>query len=117
MKPICRLLPAATLAAALAPPPLAAQDAAHLCEEQAASAVIHIAICSEAAGDEVLAEEGRRICGEDLPCGTWFWLSAGDAPSDAPENHDGLTPDQVRSAMGVYVADDDMLVRITREGD
>lgn len=107
------LLPVASLVASLAAWPLGAQETSHLCQERAASDVIHIAICSDTAPDEVMAEEGRRICGGDLPCGTWFWLSKDDAPSDAPQNHDGLTQAQVTSSLGVWVAEQDLFITIT----
>jgi hypothetical protein len=112
MKTICRRLPAASLAALLAASPLAAQDEDALCEERSSSEIIHVAVCREAASDAELAEQGRRICGEDLPCGVWFWLDEDDIPDDAPENHDGLTQAEVTSSMGVFVAEREMFIRI-----
>lgn len=92
--------------------PLSATGAADVCSEHAASGVIHIAICGEDADDAVLVAEGQRFCGTKLPCGVWFWIDVADAPSVAPENHDGLTQSQVTSAIGVYVAEQEMLIRI-----
>ncbi|MGD7428556.1 hypothetical protein [Ralstonia pseudosolanacearum] len=112
MKITYRLLPVTSILALLAVSPLGAQDTEHLCQEQAASAYIHIAICSDKMPDEQMAAEGRRICAADLPCGTWFWLSAQDAPSEAPENHDGLTQAQVTSSLGVWVAEQEMFITI-----
>ncbi len=101
----------AALALAAAPVALA-QDADPVCELRSANGFVRVAICAEALDDEALAAEGRRICGDDRPCGSWFWLSEEDAPEEAPARHDELTPEQVRSAMGIYVADQDSLVRI-----
>lgn len=110
-----RSMLAATLLATLGPVPVSAQDAETLCEERGASAVIHLALCREAASDEALIAEGQRICGDDLPCGVWFWLDAADIPAEAPENHDGLTQAQVTSAMGVFAAEQETFIRIERE--
>lgn len=85
-----------------------------ICTERNASEFIHLAICGEILPDEVLAAEGKRICGEKLPCGVWFWTSDSDAPEIAPDNHDGLTPDEVASAQGVWVAEQGIFVRIER---
>lgn len=105
---------AAALFAPLAPLTPAAQDAVHLCEERAASAIIHVAVCREVASDPDLAAEGRRICAGDLPCGVWFWLDEADIPDEPPENHDGLTQAQITSSIGVFAAEQDMFIRIER---
>jgi hypothetical protein len=92
-----------------------AQEGTPPCEVQSANGIIRVAVCGGDMTDEGLAEEGRRICGEDRPCGAWFWRDEADAPEEAPETHDGLAPEQVRSAMGVFVAEQDMVIRITRQ--
>lgn len=97
----------------------AAQDRAQpadLCVEKAASAAIHVMVCRSVPDDETLAALGRAVCDGDLACGVWFWADAAAAPDTAPDNHDGLTDAQVRSALGVYAAEQDMLIRIGRDG-
>lgn len=86
-----------------------------MCKESTASKVIHITVCSGAPSNDDLALYAREICDGNLACGVWFWAKAEDAPEVAPENHDGLTAEQVQSALGVYAAEQDTLIRISRE--
>lgn len=85
------------------------------CTERDASAVIHVMICPETLSDEALAAEGKRICKDLLTCGVWFWTRNEDAPAIAPDNHDGLTAEEVQSSVGVYSAEQGLLIRIDRE--
>lgn len=82
------------------------------CTITAQSTVIRIAVCDGPGSDKALAAFGRTACEGARPCGVWFWTSAAAAPATAPENHDGLTQAQVTASQGVFVAEQDMFVRI-----
>ncbi|MGB3556565.1 MAG: hypothetical protein WBA25_18200 [Jannaschia sp.] len=82
------------------------------CEVADQSEVIRVAICTREGTDEELATFGRAACDGILPCGVWFWTSAADAPTTAPDNHDGLSQAEVTSSQGVFVAEDNAVIRI-----
>lgn len=84
-----------------------------LCEPVDQSAVISIALCSAVPPDnDAFRSEGERICQGLVPCGVWFWSDAADMPATAPDNHDGLTPPEVASALGVWVEEQGIFVSI-----
>ena len=94
---------------------LAAQEAGvEQCEQAAASQIISIVVCPKGLTAEQMAEAGKKICGERLPCGARSWSDPGAAPEVAPENHDGLTQAQVTSAMGVWVAEQEQFISIEK---
>lgn len=93
------------------------QEIETLCSERAASKIVRIAICTGDAEDSILVGEGERLCDGALPCGVWFYLSEELAPTEAPSNHDGLTQGQVTNALGVYVAERGILIRIDEVKD
>ena len=82
------------------------------CEAQDSSDIISIALCPEGLSQEELGQAGAEICGDRLPCGVWFWTDPADIPAEAPDNHDGLTKEQITSAHAVYVGEDKMLINI-----
>ena len=119
----CHALAALAFAALAAPLPAAGQEASTTteagsgssdCETRSSSGIIRILLCGEGVDAEELAEAGRAACDGALPCGAWFYTSADKLPAEAPENHDGLPPEQVRTARGVYVAESDLLIEISK---
>lgn len=84
------------------------------CEVTSSSTVIRVAVCDRTGTDAQLAVIGKAACAGVVPCGVWFWTDAADAPATAPENHDGLTQVEVTSSLGVFVAEQDMFVRIDK---
>lgn len=107
-----RVFAGAALLCAAGLPGVAQEAEDPLCTERAASEIVRIAVCTSNAEDEVLVGEGKRLCNGALPCGVWFYLSEELAPAEAPSNHDGLTQKQITDAVGVYVAEQQMLIRI-----
>ena len=91
-----------------------AQDAVlpESCRVMDASAVIRVVVCTDPLDQADLALAGRAACGAVLPCGAWIWPDAALAPAAAPANHDGLTPEQITSSRGVWVAEDEMFIAI-----
>ena len=83
-----------------------------LCEQRDSSEFIRIAVCNTNGSDADFADEGQRLCGEQLPCGVWFWLDGEAAPAEAPFNHDGLDQAEITSAVGVWVAEKATFIRI-----
>lgn len=94
---------------------LAALDAeAGLCEQKTASTIISIVICPEGLTLEQLAGAGKAFCDGRMPCGAWIWSDPASAPEEAPENHDGLTKEEVTSAVGVWVAEQSQFISIEK---
>ncbi|WP_299847930.1 hypothetical protein [uncultured Roseovarius sp.] len=106
-----RSLAAVSVLAMAAATTVAAQEEG-LCEVRDSSDIISVALCPEGLSQEDLGKAGAEICGERLPCGVWFWTNPDDAPAEAPDNHDGLTKEQVTTATAVYVGEDKMLINI-----
>lgn len=84
----------------------------NLCEARDSSAVISVALCPEGLTKEDLSAAGTAICDKRLPCGVWFWTDEANMPSEAPDNHDGLTQEQITSALAVWVAEKNSLISI-----
>ncbi|MEO3413664.1 hypothetical protein AAFO92_03280 [Roseovarius sp. CAU 1744] len=88
------------------------------CSVTDASEFIRAVVCDDPAyGQEEFIAAGRAACGEALPCGAWIWRDAADAPEEAPDNHDGLTQDEVTSASGVWVAEQKNFISIEKVKD
>jgi hypothetical protein len=100
------------LLGAIGAPALAQGSNEKLCSERAASKIVRIAVCTSDAEDRILIGEGERLCDGAMPCGVWFYLSEDLAPTEAPSNHDGLTQKQITDALGVFVAEQGILIRI-----
>ncbi len=84
----------------------------HECVEGSATTIISIAICPTGLDTEQLADVGRAICGDVVPCGVWVWDDPEALPAEAPENHDGLAQEEIVSARGVWVAEDNSFIAI-----
>lgn len=83
------------------------------CSLQAKSEMIRIVICGDLRLDNaLLVAAGRAACHGTLPCGAWIWTTIETAPSEAPENHDGLTQEQIVSSKGVWVAEKEAFISI-----
>lgn len=83
------------------------------CSLQAESKMIRIVICGDLTLDnDLLIAAGRAACHGTLPCGAWIWTAIEAAPSVAPENHDGLTQEQIVSSKGVWVAEKEAFISI-----
>lgn len=89
-----------------------ASDLPEGCRVLDASDVIRVMVCTNPMEQAALVEAGKAACGEHLPCGVWIWSDERDAPQTAPENHDGLTQEQITTAQGVWVAEQEMFVGI-----
>lgn len=84
----------------------------HQCTQSSSTDVISIVICPEDVSMEEMVAAGRSFCDGRLPCGAWVWSDASMAPEEAPENHDGLTQEQVTSSKGVWVAEQEQFISI-----
>ncbi len=84
------------------------------CEVIDSSVIIHVVFCDGSFSSAELAHVGQAACKEALPCGTWIYLDRTNMPNTAPENHNGLSPDQVVAATAVWVAEDKNLIEITK---
>lgn len=85
------------------------------CRVTSESNWIRLIYCPEGLEDAVYAMAGRAACGNKIACGAWIWTDVSDMPEAAPENHDGLNEAQVTSAVGVWDAENEQLIRITRD--
>ncbi len=117
-----RILPA-VLALGLAATPLVAdpielgsregaETPPHDCTEQSATTIISVVLCPAGLETEDFAEVGKAICGTALPCGVWMWEDEARMPEAAPENHDGLTQDNIAGSSGVWVAEDNIFISL-----
>jgi hypothetical protein len=103
-----------TAAALLVPAVSASADMPEGCALHGQSQFVSVLVCEGQFEEPALVAAGRAACGDRLPCGAWIWASAAEAPAEAPANHDGLTPDQVSAARGVWVAEDEMFIAIEK---
>ena len=85
------------------------------CTITSSSQFIRLVHCSQDLSNETYADAGKAACAKQMPCGTWIWRNREDMPEEAPSNHDGLTQAQVTSAVGVWVAEDQSLVLISKQ--
>lgn len=85
------------------------------CEVTGSSAVIHLAYCPNMMEDADLRDVAQLVCGDNPACGVWIWSDRAQMPARAPENHDGLTQEQITSAVAVWDNDGAQLIRIDRE--
>ncbi len=118
-----KFTPSITLAAFIGILPAAeAQDAdaeipemPKYCELRTESEIVRVVVCTNQEMDEAsLAEAGRAACNDKLPCGAWIWTDPEAAPATAPENHDGLTQDQITFSKGVWVAEKKTFISIDK---
>lgn len=124
LKPCLSLLASFAVAVSIAGPAQAQTDAAPEADETATStaacnlvsqsAMIRLMQCAGAPDDQTLADAGLRACDGQVACGVWFWPEGVDVPAVAPDNHDGLAPDQIASALGVWDNTSANLIRITQ---
>ena len=87
-------------------------QAVSLCEKKDGNKVIAIALCPTGLSHAELIDEGTAICYGRVPCGVWFWTDEANMPETAPQNHDGLTKEQITSALAVWVAEKGSLIEI-----
>lgn len=112
---LAALLLAASAIWAGVPTPAQAQApvAAAECERVDAKESTVVLVCPKAA--ELVAEEGEGLealraagiqaCLAREPCIAWIWNDPMNAPLVAPALSDGLTKDQVQSAIAVWIND------------
>ncbi len=98
-----------------APQPEASVLMPQECELKSETKFISVVVCEEGISAEKLAEAGRSACDTRLPCGAWVWKDEADIPAQAPEMHDGLTQEEVRSATGVWVAEKELFITINQQ--
>ena len=108
---------AACLAASVAAGAAFADDAAGQCKVADRSEIIAILICDAGLSEAALSAAGKTACEGHRPCGVWFYDDAAAMPKKAPQNHDGLTQDQVTRALAVWDNDREVLVSISRVED
>jgi hypothetical protein len=100
---------AKVLAAALALA-LPSTALAQACEMKGQNGMVTLVLCPAGLSPEAIAEEGKRICGDTMPCGAWVWTDAADVPAEAPDSHEKLTQAQITSAVAVWMNETGQLV-------
>lgn len=98
----------------VSPAAFASADMPEGCGLRAESRFVSVLVCEGQFEEPALVAAGKAACGDRRPCGAWIWASAAEAPAEAPANHDGLTPEQVAAARGVWVAEDEMFIAIEK---
>ncbi|MEM6579179.1 MAG: hypothetical protein AAF678_11860 [Pseudomonadota bacterium] len=83
------------------------------CSLHAENGFVRLVVCTdENATQETYVSAGKAACDLDLPCGAWIWTDATLPPAQAPDNHDGLTREQITSSKGIWVAERDAFIAI-----
>lgn len=62
-----------------------------------------------------LKKAGVDACFGKAPCIAWIWDDAANAPEKAPPLSDGLTPEQVQSAVAIWVNDAGQMMTISKQ--
>ncbi|WP_420336251.1 hypothetical protein [Roseibium sp.] len=96
-------------------PAIAQTDAAPRCEAIGEQETLKVAICEPGISREEQIKGAIAICGEQTECLVWIWSDRADAPETPPSNSDQLTPDQVRSAEGVWINTAKQMVTISKD--
>ncbi|WP_281932445.1 hypothetical protein [Roseibium album] len=96
-------------------PAIAQTDAALRCEAIGEQETLKVAICEPGISREEQIKGAIAICGEQTECLVWIWSDRADAPETPPSNSDQLTPEQVRSAEGVWVNTSKQMVTISKD--
>lgn len=90
----------------------AAARATETCTWSHGGGQLAAALCQPGLAPEIWAAAGRAACdGHDL-CAAWIYDDAAAQPDPVPGSFDGLTQDNVTSALAVWVHEDAMLVTI-----
>ena len=76
--------------------------------------MVSIAVCEKDLEYAVLAEEGKRLCGERKPCGMWFLEDAALVPEDIPNSHDLLPAETITGSRGVWMHEASRFVTIQK---
>lgn len=84
------------------------------CEVRSEEPFISVLLCAPGLDQQTLSLAGKMACGDRLPCGAWIWSDQGQIPIIAPKEHGDLTQAQVTSAVGVWVAEQAILVQIEK---
>lgn len=107
---------------ALSAAPLAAQTApeatpedaraAEVCEWSHTGGQLATALCEPGLEQEIWAAAGRAACAGHALCAAWIYDDPAALPDPMPDTFDGLTQQDVTSALAVWVQEDDMLITI-----
>lgn len=73
------------------------------CEERGTNGMVTLVLCPPGLSVEELQQAGAAACGDRKLCGAWIWTNPADVPTEVPETHDKLTPEQITSSSGVWV--------------
>lgn len=96
-------------------PAFAQTDSAPRCEAIGEQETLRVAICEPGISREEQIKGAIAICGEQAECLVWIWSDRADAPETPPSNSDQLTPEQVRSANGVWINSAKQMVTISKD--
>lgn len=91
----------------------AAQDQPQ-CEMRGTNGMVTLLLCPEGLSNEDFVREGKLACGERKPCGAWIWTDEAQVPAEAPESHDKLPPEAIRSSHGVWMNEIGQMVTLQK---
>ncbi|MFD3189868.1 hypothetical protein ACFMPD_06275 [Sedimentitalea sp. HM32M-2] len=90
-----------------------AQDGA--CEARGTNGMVTVVLCPAGLDKAAWQEAGKSACGDRKPCGAWLWDDAANLPVDIPDSHDKLPGDSVRSALAIWINEQDRLMVIEKQ--
>ncbi len=80
------------------------------CEARGHNGMVTLVLCPSGLDQDAWKDAGVAACGDRLPCGAWIWQDEAAMPTEAPDAHDKLAPEQVRSAVAIWVSEAEKLL-------
>lgn len=80
------------------------------CEPRGTNGMVTVVLCQEGLDATTWQMAGEAACGDRKPCGAWIWDDEANLPIDIPDAHDKLPADSIRSALAVWMNEQDQLI-------
>ncbi len=104
-----------TFAAICAGSVMAQEEAS--CEARGHNGMVTLVLCEPGLDEVAWKDAGVAACGDRLPCGAWIWEDESAMPAEAPDSHDKLEPEQVQSAVAIWVSEQEQLLTLRKDNN
>jgi hypothetical protein len=84
------------------------------CETRGTNGMVTAVLCPPGLDQAAWQQAGVAACDGRKPCGAWIWESEADIPQDVPDSHDKLKPEQITSAVAIWVNENDQLITMEK---
>jgi hypothetical protein len=104
--------------AAMAATPSRGQDsaeaarAAEACSWSHGGGQLAAVLCEPGLSEDILAAAGRAACSGHALCAAWIYDDVAHMPAPIPSRFEDLAQANITGAIGVWVAEDEMLIQI-----